>query len=375
MAFRRPLKFVVNKNSSQAGGNSTFTLMSNDDISLIRQQAIYELAKDPVYRLLVTVQGDGELDTISDTRVTSAAAVFGTTSSFPSDPGTGLFGTVNTDFRRLRDSTDSSGFDTNAYMYLADSAPRPLCLDSERGHIVMQMPLQDVFDTLIKPALDSLYSDITNVGDSNNYMRPGVYLIGGPTDETHLNASISNDLVPFQLNESADPVFIDTVANTDSFTQGDIPTAGNFQDKPKTSSVFYLQRTHSHDSLNEKFLEDAGGTVNLPIKFETNAQKGYGYPGIKVFTRNELRDYLRRAMRFVSGGTTNYRQSYIIDSGATGNIMGSAMVNTELSNPTANFQTNLADPGAANPDDYRGQEFPVGTPAAVNVQYLKFVRH
>ena len=46
MAFRRPLKFVVNKNSSQAGGNSTFTLMSNDDISLIRQQAIYELAKD-----------------------------------------------------------------------------------------------------------------------------------------------------------------------------------------------------------------------------------------------------------------------------------------------------------------------------------------
>ncbi|HAI38254.1 MAG TPA: hypothetical protein DCM40_09095, partial [Maribacter sp.] len=85
--------------------------------------------------------------------------------------------------------------------------------------------------------------------------------------------------------------------------------------------------------------------------------------------------YLRRAMRFVSGGTTNYRQSYIIDSGATGNIMGSAMVNTELSNPTANFQTNLADPGAANPDDYRGQEFPVGTPAAVNVQYLKFVRH
>ena len=75
MAFRRPLKFVVNKNSSQAGGNSTFALMSNDDISLIRQQAIYELAKDPVYRLLVTVQGDGELDTISDTRVTSAAAV------------------------------------------------------------------------------------------------------------------------------------------------------------------------------------------------------------------------------------------------------------------------------------------------------------
>ena len=43
--------------------------------------------------------------------------------------------------------------------------------------------------------------------------------------------------------------------------------------------------------------------------------------------------------------------------------------------PGSNFQTRLADPGASNPNDYRGQEFPTGTPSAVNTQYLKFVRH
>ena len=375
MAFRRPLKYNQNKNSTSVGGDAKFQLMSNEDIDRIRQQAILELSRNPVYDLRVTVAGDGNLDQISDTRIRSAAAVAGSASAFPSNPGTALFSTVNTNFSRLRDSTDSSGFDSNAYLYLADTAPRPLCLDSDRGQILMQMPLQDVFDTFIRPALDSFYADVTNIGDSNNYMRPGLYLIGGATDLHHINASVSNSPVAFQSVDSADVVFTDTTANVSSFAAGAIGTAGTFQDHPQTITNYYLNRTENPDSA-EYFVQDpATGNVTLPLKFEENAQKGYGHPGLKQFSRNEFKDYLQRAMRFVSGGETNYRHHYIIDSGATGTIMGSAMINTEIASPGSNFQTRLADPGATNPNDYRGQEFPTGTASAINVQYLKFVRH
>jgi hypothetical protein len=389
MAFRRPLKYTQNKNSTSAGGDAKFQLMSNEDIDRIRQQAIFELSKNPVYDLRVTTALDsdgnpiGNLDTISDTRITSAAAVLGTASSFPSDPGTALFGTVNTNYKRLRDSTDSCGFDSNAYLYLADTAPRPLCLDSDRGQILMEMPLQDVFDTFIRPALDSFYADVTNIGDSNNYMRPGLYLIGGGANAIHTDASVASrnpafgvDSVVFQELDSADVVFADTVANPGAFAAGAIGTVGTFQDAATTSTSYFLQRTINPDSGTEYFTQDSiSGNVVLPLKYEENAQKGYGHPGLKQFSRNEFKDYLQRAMRFVSGGETNYRHYYIIDSGATGSIMGSAIVNTEIVSPGSNFQTRLADPGASDPNDYRGQEFPTGTPSAVNTQYLKFVRH
>jgi len=376
MAFRRPLKYSQNKNSITAGGDAKFQLMSNEDIDRIRQQAIFELSKNPVYDLRVTVQGDGNLDQISDTRIRSAAAVAGSASAFPSNPGTALFSTVSTNFSRLRDSTDSCGFDSNAYLYLANTAPRPLCLDSDRGQILMQMPLQDVFDTFIRPALDSFYADVTNVDDSNNYMRPGLYLIGGASNSHHLNASVSNSPVAFQSVDSADVVFTDTIANVSSFSAGAIGAAGTFQDHSLTVTNYYLNRTENPDSATEYFMQDSvTGNVTLPLKFEENAQKGYGHPGLKQFSRNEFKDYLQRAMRFVSGGETNYRHQYIIDSGATGTIMGSAIVNTEIASPGSNFQTQLADPGASNPNDYRGQEFPTGTASAINTQYLKFVRH
>ena len=58
MAFRRPLKYSQNKNSTTVGGDAKFQLMSNEDIDRIRQQAIFELSKNPVYDLRVTVQGD-----------------------------------------------------------------------------------------------------------------------------------------------------------------------------------------------------------------------------------------------------------------------------------------------------------------------------
>lgn len=389
MAFRRPLKYNQNKNSTSAGGDAKFQLMSNEDIDRIRQQAIFELSKNPAYDLRVTTALDsdgnpiGNLDQISDTRITSAPAVAGSASAFPSDPGTAVFDTVNTNFQRLRDSTDSSGIDSNAYLYLANTAPRPLCLDSDRGQIIMQMPLQDVFDTFIRPALDSFYADVTNIGDSNNYMRPGLYLIGGGANEIHTDASVASrnpafgvDSVVFQELTSATPVFIDTVADSNAFVSGAIPAPGSVQDQPKTVNSYFLQRTVNPDSGTEYFMQDSiSGNVVLPLQYEENAQKGYGHPGLKQFGRNEFKDYLQKAMRFVSGGEPNYRHYYIIDSGATGTIMGSAIVNTEIASPGSRFVTRLADPGASNPNDYRGQEFPTGTPSAINVQYLKFVRH
>ena len=368
MAFRRPLKFEVNTNSIKSRGHHEFKLMTNDDISRLRQRAIFELGKDPVYKLLVTLQGDGELDTISDTRVRSGPGLDGTASSFPSSDD--VLSTVNTDFKRLRDSTDSSGFDANAFEHLANTSPRPLCLDSDRGQIVMQMPLQDVFDTFIRPALDSIYSDVTNVNDADASMRPGLFYIG----TTSVNTVTGGRTVG--VVESADAVFIDTVANTSSFSASSIGTTGTFQDHPQTATTYRLFSTHNDDSNTEHFIHDTTtDNVAVPLYFETNAQKGYGHPGLRQFSRNQLHDYLRRAARYVAGGETNFRQSYVIDSGATGNIMGVGIVNTEIANPTPNFQTRLADPGATDPNDYRGQEFPTGTPAAVNVQYLKFVRH
>ena len=370
MAFRRPLKYNVNKNNplNQTGGDQEFSLMSNDDIDRIRQLAIYELFKDPIYRLMVTLGSEPDrLDKISDTRVRSGPALDGTVSSYPASDD--VLSTVNTDYQRLRDSQDSSGFDANAYEYLANTTPRPLCLDSDRGHIIMQMPLQDVIDTLFKPALDSFYSDPTNLGDSDNKMRPGLYLIGGyagtPTNPNNM-----------QLLESSDPIFIDTFTNTGGYSAGAIGTTGTFQDHFTTGTSYYLYKTHNLDSGLEHIVEDpTTANVALPLYFEANAQKGYGYPGFRQFSRNGLKDLVRRGMRYTSGVTPNYRQSYIIDSGATGNIMGNVILNTQIVSPGANFQTRLADAGATNPDDYRGQEFPTGTPTGVHPVYLKFVRH
>ena len=370
MAFRRPLKYNVNATSTSiTGGDQEFALMTNDDINRIRQRAIFELGKDPVYKVLVTLGSEPDrFDTISDTRVRSGAALSGSASAYPSSNN--VLSTVNTDFKRLRDSTDSSGFDANALEYLTNSASRPLCLDSDRGHIIMQMPLQDVLDTFIRPALDSIYSDVTNVNDADASMRPGLFYIG----TTSVNTVTGGRTVG--VVQSSDAVFIDTVANTSSFASGSIGTAGSFQDHPQTATRYRLFATHNDDSNTEYFPQNpTDKNIPVPLYYETNAQKGYGHPGLRQFSRNQLNDYLRRAARYVAGGETNYRQSYVIDSGATGNIMGVGIVNTEISSPSPNFQIRLADPGASNPNDYRGQEFPTGTAAAVNVQYLKFVRH
>jgi hypothetical protein len=77
-----------------------------------------------------------------------------------------------------------------------------------------------------------------------------------------------------------------------------------------------------------------------------------------------LQEYIKDQ---VVNSSTGYQISYNID--GSGTARGTAIVNTQLTGGSGNYQTRFVD---AN--DYRAQEFPDGTPTTVNTYTFKILK-
>ena len=75
-----------------------------------------------------------------------------------------------------------------------------------------------------------------------------------------------------------------------------------------------------------------------------------------------MQEYIRHHVVNNSAGN---QISYNID-GSIGNLRGSAIVNTQLTGGSGNYQTRFV-----SGSDYRAQEFPDGTPSTVNTYSFK----
>lgn len=294
MAFRRPLKNV----------NGNLQEMTDFEISLVHQRARYLYILNPSVTLSVVGSG-GNLGTIYDTRLqagTSLTAV----SALPPETDTEEPSVVSVAYSRINQDVQSVGLTND------DGKRYPVYYD---GSNIRSMTTQDMYDTFIFPAMNSLYNQVYYVYTGSSLI--GWSLISGTT------------------------VFDDTGADTSLYTAAAIPEA---RDQPYTRQNFWLfkQNPTPSSSFEPMFLNSS----NDPQHYTTSA----------------FDTILQELTRYVSANVSGYRNRYSWN----GSGVDSGAVWDDRLNGSGNHQTR--DEGG---DDYRAQEFPDGTFVRVSTYYLR----
>ena len=304
MAFRRPL--------FETGGN--LREMSDTQINEIRARVSYVYSLNPTVTLSVPGSG-GNLGTYSDTRRT-AGAFRSFTTRFPTEGETAEPGTVTVNYSRISQSVTSVSepSDTNSRLY-------PLFNNSGN---VQSMTRDDMYDTFILPAIDTLTSGSTGTAQGGTY-------------RIHTGTSLSGHTLI-----SGTPVFSDTRANTGAYTAGGIPET---LDQPFTVTNFYLFRINGSST---------GYTA--PAFARSDAQ-------VQTYTTAAFDNILQDLVRYAAASKSGTRIRYSIN--GSGSNRGSGMTNTVL-NGSGNYQTRFV-----NANDYRAQEFPNGSAVTANTYFLR----
>lgn len=302
MAVRTPLYYV--------SGN--LREMDSSMISNIIDLTVYEYSLNPSVTLSVSGSG-GNLTSINDTRL-QAGAYSTNVSSFPSEATTSEPSIVTVAYQRITK--------TNTSVTPTSDTGKTFPLYYTSGGNLQHMSVTDFRDTFIHPAIDKLILGTTTT------LQGGTYFVSTST-------SVSGSTLV-----SATPIFVDTIANTSLYTSTGIPET---LDQPTTITSYYLHRIN-------------GSSITLTqVPIYADASNN-----IKQFSQvqisNLLAEYIRQS---ASASSLGYRITY--DIGATGNTRGSALLNTQLTGGSGNYQT-----FQAGIDDYRAQEFPDGTPNTVN---------
>ena len=189
------------------------------------------------------------------------------------------------------------------------------------------MTEQDFIDTFVQPTINVMALGTTTSDQAGTY---------------HIATSTS---VTGSTLVSSTPVFTDTRADTSAYSAGEIEEP---LDQPTTLTNYYLHQ-----------IDGVLGTFNPPIFVDSsNDLKQYSTAEIGAL----LQEYIRH---HVVSSSSGYQLSYNID-GSIGNASGSAIVNTQLTGGSGNYQTRFV-----NTNDYRAQEFPDGTPSTVNTYTFK----
>ena len=144
---------------------------------------------------------------------------------------------------------------------------------------------------------------------------------------------------------SSTPVFTDTRADTSLYSADEI---GETLDQPQTITNYYLH-----------LITGVLGSFNPPLQIDSNNDlQQYSTANLGAL----MQEYIRHHVVNNSAGN---QISYNID-GSIGNLRGSAIVNTQLTGGSGNYQTRFV-----SGSDYRAQEFPDGTPSTVNTYSFK----
>lgn len=304
MAVRRPLILT---------GSNDLIEMTDAQRDAVKDRCRYLYGANPSVTLS-RVSSGGNLGTISDTRKQAGASTtrvdrFSTAAETPN------ISTVTVNYARVTQSATNTTAtaDTNNIAF-------PIYYN---GSNIQTMSLQDMYDTFIFPAIDTILSAVG---------QPGTYRV-------HTSTSLSG-----YSAVSSSAIFSDTRANVSAYTAGGI---GETQDQPTTITNFYLLKANNISAPS----------MDAPL-FVRNSDNN-----LQEYTQTAIDAILENCMRHVASEETGSKIRYQF--GGSGTTLGSGITNTIL-NGSGNYQQRYV-----NTDDYRTQEFPNGSAVTANTYYLK----
>ena len=308
MATRNPLIY----------NGSDLIEMTSAQVDAVVDNIVYQYSLSPSVTLSV-VGSSGSLGAISDTRL-KAGTVSNSSSSFPGSGTTQNPQTVTTNYDKVSQTVAS-------VTPTADTGTTwPVYYTS--GGEVHAMPLADIKDTFLHPAIDLLTASTTTTQQGGTYFISSSASVSGATEVSGSNT----------------PIFVDTRANTGAYAAGSI--GDHSQDNPTTITSYYLQRVNGATSSYENLLNIDGSNhlQQTGSSFDTLCQ-----------------EWIRAT---ASASTDGYTIRYNFN--GSGTTRGSGMANTILDG--SNYQTRQVG------DDYRAQEFPAGSVTTAATHTLKIVK-
>jgi len=292
--------------------------MTSAQVDAVVDNIVYQYSLSPSVTLSV-VGSSGSLGAISDTRL-QAGAISNSSSSFPGSGTTQNPQTVTTNYDKVSQTVAS-------VTPTADTGTTwPVYYTS--GGEVHAMPLADIKDTFLHPAIDLLTASTTTTQQGGTYFISSSASVSGATEVSGANT----------------PIFVDTRANTGAYAAGSI--GDHSLDNPTTITSYYLQRVNGATSSYENLLNIDGSNhlQQTGSSFDTLCQ-----------------EWIRAT---ASASTDGYTIRYNFN--GSGTTRGSGMANTILDG--SNYQTRQVG------DDYRAQEFPAGSVTTAATHTLKIVK-
>ncbi len=317
MTVRAPLKYT---------DANTLTEMSDDEVEAWVDHICYLYGGAPSVTLAVSTGSAQNLQAMSDTRL-KAGATSTDSSSFPSEGTTAEPGTVTVTYDRIGQTYASVSPTSDS------GTTWPVYWDTS-SKTIQAMPIADVKDTFLHPAIDKLIAG-TESDDT-----AGTYTI------TTSSTAASNYTVV-----STTAVFVDTRADTGSYSAAGIPET---LDQPTTVTNYYL---HKRDQGSDGF-----GSLTTPLIIADSGQT------LTAQTTEAVIEglFLEWIQETASESGDGYQIVYSVGTSG-GNTRGTAMVDTKL-NGSGNYQTLLSG------DDYRAQEFPNGSNATITTYNLRITK-
>lgn len=308
MATRNPLIY----------NGSDLIEMTSAQVDAVVDNIVYQYSLSPSVSLSVVGSG-GSLGDISDTRL-QAGAISNSSSSFPGSGTTQDPQTVTTNYGKVSQSVASVTPTTDT------GTTWPVYYTS--GSEVQAMPIADIKDTFLHPAIDLLTASTTTTQQGGTYFISSSASVSGATEVSGSNT----------------PVFIDTRANTGAYAAGSI--GDHSQDNPTTITSYYLQRVDGATSSYESLM-NIDGSNHLQ-------QTGSAFDTL-------CQEWIRAT---ASASADGYTIRYNFN--GSGTTRGSGMANTILDGSSYNTRQ--------VGDDYRAQEFPAGSVTTAATHTLKIVK-
>ena len=302
--------------------------MSSSQLLEWQRAAIQQYAANP--SVVITV-GSGNIGTtLSDTRFRSSTA----TQQASSFATAGSLGTVTTNFNKIVQTI------TNPSVLSDTGKSFPVYYDGSGS--IQAMSLADFLDTFIKPAIVLMTaSSEANAGDFG-----GTFAI-----------STSSSAASGFTNVSSTAVFIDTRANTGSFSSGQIGGSGSTQDHSSTVNSFFMNKDNG-DAITP--------SQNLLYIDSNNDLREYATSGDDATDILDILEQFIRDLAASDDSASDHNIRYNIN--GSGQTRGTSMTDTKLNG--SGSQSNRFVGG----NDYRSQRFPNGSATTISTFNFKINR-
>jgi hypothetical protein len=318
MTVRAPLKYVDANNLQE---------MSSAEVTAWVDHICYLYGGNPSVTLTVDTGSAQNLQAMSDTRLQAGSAST-STSAFVAEGSTAEPSTVTVTYDRVN----------QAYASISPTSDSgttwPVYFDSSSKSIIA-MPLADIKDTFLHPAIDKLISG------SESDTTAGTYTI---TDS-------SSAATGYTVVDASNPVFTDTRADTSAYSAAGIPET---LDQPTTVTNYFLHRRNQGS--------DGFSSLATPLIIADSGQTLTAQTTEGVIEGLFL-EWIRET---ASESTDGYKIVYSIGTSG-GSTRGTGMVDTRL-NGSGNYQQLQVG------DDYRSQEFPNGSAATITTYNLRITK-